>query len=493
MRSHYYLYVLLVVLVSMLFGTVAPLLAAERADAPRKKLRRLPLATQKWTGDFDEMLKRRLIRVAIPYSRTLYYIDKGQERGLSAELVRGFEEFLNKKYKNKLKKRPLTVHIYPVTRDHLFDDVVNGTADIATGNLTITDKREEKVDFVPLGDTNIKEVLVTGADSPEITSVDELSGRTVHVRPATSYHESLVALNERLAKSGKPPVKIVLLPDALESEDIMEMLNAGMFDAAVIDNWKARVWVQLLPKVKVHEDIVLRDDSHIGWAIRKQDDRLQKEIEEYFKSSQRKLASASRYQRLMKRVKGLKNNATSEELKKFEQLIALFEKYGQKYQLDPLLLTAMGYQESRLNQKARSKVGAIGVMQLMPNTGNSMRVGNIRLTEPNIHAGAKYLDLLMQQYFSDAQFSEMDRALFAFASYNAGPGNIAKHRNEAARRGYDPNVWFNSVEIVTAERIGIETTAYVRNIYKYYAAYKLVSERQKDREKARQLIKNMID
>lgn len=439
------------------------------------------------------MLKRRLIRVAIPYSRTLYYIDKGHERGLSAELVRGFEEFLNKKYKKELKKRPLTVHIYPVTRDHLFEDVVNGTVDIATGNLTITDKRKERVDFVALGDTNIKEVLVTGVDFQEIKSVEELSGCTVHVRPATSYHESLIALNERLTRGGKPPVDIVLLPDALESEDILEMLNAGMLDAAVIDNWKARVWVQLLPKVKVHEDIVLRDDSHIGWAIRKQNDRLQEEIDEYFRSSHRKLASASSYQRLMKRVKGLKNNATSQELKKFEQLIALFEKYGHLYQFDPLLLTAMGYQESRLDQKARSRVGAIGVMQLMPSTGNAMRVGNIRVTEPNIHAGAKYLDMLMQHYFSNAQFSEMDRTLFAFASYNAGPGNIAKHRNEAARRGYDPNVWFNSVEIVTAERIGIETTAYVRNIYKYYAAYKLVTERQKDREKARQLLNNMID
>jgi len=461
--------------------------AAEKSTAGTG-LRNLPLVSQKWSGDFDEMLKRRVIRVAIPHSRTLYYIDKGQERGLSAELVRGFEEHLNRKYKKQLKKRPLTVYIYPVTRDRLFEAVTDGAADIATGNLTITDKRKEIVDFVPLADSNIKEVLVTGPDFGPISSAEELSGRTVHVRPATSYHESLLALNERLGTTGRPPVELELLPDALESEDILEMVNAGMLDAVVMDNWIARAWTHLLPNVRLNEQVVLRDDSHIGWAVRKQDDRLEQEIAEYFGSSHRQLASAARYRQFVKRLKGLKNNATARELKKFEQLVTLFEKYGQKYQFDPLLLTAMGYQESRLNQQARSHVGAIGVMQLMPGTGNSMKVGNIRVTEPNIHAGAKYLDHLMQQYFSDARFSETNRTLFAFAAYNAGPGNIAKHRKEAARRGLDPDIWFNNVEIVTAERIGSETTGYVRNIYKYYAAYKLVTERQKDREKARQKI-----
>ena len=127
-------------------------------------------------------------------------------------------------------------------------------------------------------------------------------------------------------------------------------------------------------------------------------------------------------------------------------------------------------------------------MQLMPATGNQMRVGDIRSIEPNIHAGVKYMDQLMTRYFPDAQFNETTRTLFAFAAYNAGPGNIAKLRQEAERRGLDPNQWFNNVEIVTAERIGIETTTYVRNIYKYYAAYKLTQEAQATQRKAREQV-----
>jgi membrane-bound lytic murein transglycosylase MltF len=125
-------------------------------------------------------------------------------------------------------------------------------------------------------------------------------------------------------------------------------------------------------------------------------------------------------------------------------------------------------------------------MQVMPATGSELKVGDITVTEPNIHAGAKYMDQLMTKYFPDANFMGNDRSLFAFASYNAGPGNISKMRKEAVRRGLDPDKWFNNVEIVTAQKIGIETTTYVRNIFKYYVAYKLQLETQEAARKARE-------
>ena len=123
-------------------------------------------------------------------------------------------------------------------------------------------------------------------------------------------------------------------------------------------------------------------------------------------------------------------------------------------------------------------------MQIMPATGKEMNVGSISVSETNIHAGTKYMDQLMTRYFADAHFSETDRPLFAFASYNAGPGNISKMPKAAAARGLDPDKWFNNVEIVVAEKIGIETTTYVRNIYKYYAAYKLITDARAARTKA---------
>src|SRR5262249_10704116 len=170
------------------------------------------------------------------------------------------------------------------------------------------------------------------------------------------------------------------------------------------------------------------------------------------------------------------------------QTLALCDKYGKNYNFDAMMLAAQGYQESQLDQQAKSHVGAIGIMQLMPDTGAEMKVGDIHVAEANIHAGTKYMDQLMSTYFADASFSEGNRPLFAFASYNCGPGNVAKARKEAEKRGLDPNKWFNNVELVVAQKIGTETTTYVRNIYKYYVAYRLTLDAQAEAARARQQV-----
>ena len=448
-----------------------------------KKARQLEVETRPWKGDFDQMLERRVIRVAVPYSRSLYYIDKGHERGITADMMRDFEQFLNKKYAKQLRKRPLTVYLTATTRDQLLSRVVHGTADIAAGNLTQTERREEIVDFV-LSPLIVRELLVTGPKSPPVASLDELSGKRLHVRKATSYYESVLALNQRLARAGKKPVEIAPLPDALEDEDKLEMLNAGLLEFVVVDDWKAKMWAQVLPKIKVREDLVLRPAGRIGFAIREKSPRLAAEIAEFYEKEVKPDLS-SLMAKYYKRVKQIANNTDGAEWKRFEATTRLFEKYGARYGFDPLMLAAQGFQESRLRQEARSPVGAIGVMQLMPATGRDLSVGDITQVEPNIHGGAKYMDHLISNYFPDAKFSEANRTLFAFASYNAGPGNISKMRKEAIRRGLDPDKWFNNVEIVVSEKIGLETTTYVRNIYKYYVAYRLTLAAQDATRNAR--------
>jgi membrane-bound lytic murein transglycosylase MltF len=309
------------------------------------------------------------------------------------------------------------------------------------------------------------------------------------VRAASSYHESLVALNARLQRAGRPPARLVLVPDALEDEDMMEMLNAGLFEAIVVDDWKARVWAQVLPKVKVIDGAVVRSGGLVGWAIRKDSPKLRAILDEFYVNYIKKHGlHHARIAQYHKRVKQMKDPTGSDDWKRFEQTLALFRKYGEKYGFDPLMLAAQGYQESALDQNAKSHVGAIGIMQIMPATGAELKVGDIKIAEANVHGGAKYMDQLVTRYFPDAKFSEANRSLFAFASYNAGPGRIAQMRKEAEKRGLDPDKWFNNVEIVTAEKVGIETTTYVRNIYKYYTAYKLMLDVREEQKKAREKV-----
>jgi membrane-bound lytic murein transglycosylase MltF len=188
--------------------------------------------------------------------------------------------------------------------------------------------------------------------------------------------------------------------------------------------------------------------------------------------------------RYFKSARYVKNAAADAERRKFLALIDFFRKYGDKYDVDWLLAAAQGYQESQLNQEARSHVGAIGVMQIMPATGKDLKVGDITQTEPNVHGGVKYMRWMIDQYYANEPMTKLDKALFSFASYNAGPGRVAQLRKEAARRGLDPNIWFHNVEYVAAEKIGAETVTYVSNIYKYYVAYTLLMEAREEKERA---------
>ena len=464
-------------------------LAWAQASAPAgaTTLRALPTEARVWKGDFDGMLERRHIRVLVPYSRTLYYNDKGRERGLTAEMARAFEQYLNKKYAAQLGKRPITLYLVPTTRDELLEDVANGRGDIAAGNLTVTDARKQLVDFVaPADEKPNREIVLSGPQAGPVASAEALSGKTVHVRWTSSYHDSLVTLNQRLAAAGKAAVTLVQVPDELEDEDMMEMLNVGLLDYIVVDDWKARMWAPLLPKVMLNDAAVVRESGAVGWALRKNSPLLVAELQDFYANHLKKQGVPNYLrQQQSKRIKSLKDASASADAKRFEEMLVLFRKYGPQYGFDPLMLAAQGYQESQLNQQAKSHVGAIGVMQIMPATGAELKVGDIRVTEANIHGGAKYMDQLMTRYFKDADFDPANRALFAFASYNAGPGNISKMRKEAAQRGLNPDKWFNNVEMVTAEKIGIETTTYVRNIFKYYTSYKLTLEAQQEQAKAR--------
>jgi membrane-bound lytic murein transglycosylase MltF len=472
----------------LLFATAA--FAAEPPAAAAKP-RAVPLHVREWKGDADGMIERRIIRMVVPYSRTLYFNDKGRERGLTAEFARDLERFVNQKYRKELAKRPVTVFLIPTTRDKLIDNVVAGRGDIAAGDLTATDERRKLVDFyVPAEAPRMSEIVVTGPKSPPVGTADDLSGKTVHVRKSSSYHESLAALNDRLKKAGKPAVNIVLVPDALEDEDMMEMLNVGMLQAIVVDDWLAKMWAPALPAIRINEGAVLRSSGQAGWAARKGSPKLQALLGEFYAASVKKTNPiAARMAQQSRRIRQLGDATRSEEVKRFEDTIGLFRTYGAKYGFDPLMLAAQGYQESQLNQSVKSRVGAIGIMQVMPATGAELKVGDIHLAENNVHAGAKYMDILMTKYFTDAKFNELNRSLFAFASYNAGPGGIARMRKTAASRGLDPDIWFNNVEIVTAEKLGMETTTYVRNIYKYYVSYRLMQDMADARKRAAESVK----
>lgn len=430
-------------------------------------------------GDFDEMVQRKFIRFLIPYNRAYFFFDGAQPKGISYEKAMLFEEFINK----KLKKGTLKVQVLviPTPREKLFSWLTEGVGDVALGNLTITDERRKIVDFSDSFVKDISEILVTVKEHPEVDSVFKLSGMEIHVRKSSSYYGSLQNLNEVLRHSEKEPVKIVTVDDRLEDSDLLEMINAGLIPAIIIDQHKGEFWVKVFGNIKLHPKAKVNSDGKIGWAMRKSSPKLKAMINQ-FASKHRagSLLGNVIINRYLKDTKYVTNSTQGLELKRFEDSVNLFKIYGDRYDFDYLMLAALAYQESRLDQTLKSKAGAVGVMQILPATASdqNINISGIEKLAPNIHAGTKYLRFLADRYFpEEGELDTLNRIFFTFASYNAGPARIAKLRREAKNVGLDPNVWFNNVEVVAAKRIGRETVQYVSNILKYYVAYKLLAEK----------------
>jgi len=254
----------------------------------------------------------------------------------------------------------------------------------------------------------------------------------------------------------------------------------------VVDGWKAKIWARMQRRLKPRADLALTSRQSVGWAFRPGSPRLAAALDEFI--DRYASARATRFRNYPAYIVRLRHATADADWKRFLSTIALFQKYAPRYQFDPLMVAALGYQESGLNQSARSSVGAIGIMQLMPETAAELKVGDVTQAEPNVHGGIKYLRVVRDRAISGGEPDEQNRTLLAIAAYNCGPGRVAALRTEAQKMGLDPDVWFDNVERVAARRVGQETVLYVRNIYKYYVAYKLQLETVEARRAATQTL-----
>jgi membrane-bound lytic murein transglycosylase MltF len=437
-----------------------------------------------FSGDLDGMVKRRIIRAGVPFNRTFYFVDKGVQQGLSFDYLTLFADELNKRLNSGNAK--VHVVLLAMPRDALLPALQAGKIDLVAAQLTATPERRKLVDFTNPTRPDVDEVVVTGPGLGSISSLEGLSGKKVFVRRSSSYHTSLEALNGKLKAQGKPAIEIEIASESLEDDDLLEMVNAGLLPATIVDDYLADFWKKVFTNLVVHDDLKLRSDGDLAVAIRKGSPKLAAELNHFIgRFGLESLMGRMIERRYLRNTNFVKNAASQNERDKFLAMADLFRRYGDQYGFDYLLMAAQGYQESRLDQGASSPVGAIGVMQLMPATGREQNVGDVHKLEPNIHAGVKYMRFMRDRYFKGEPMDDLNKGLFTFASYNAGPGRIRQLRREAERRQLNPNVWFGNVEQIASERIGRETVTYVGNIYKYYVAYRLIAEERQRRESAK--------
>ena len=268
-----------------------------------------------FTGDFDEMVKRRAIRVAVTFNRTHYFIDKGQERGMTYEALKSFENELNK----DLKTGNLKVHVVmvPMTRNQLYPALASGKVDMVAAMVTVRPELEKLAAFSEPTRTNVSEVVVTGPGAPAIATVDDLAGQEVFVRKASAYHESLSLLNEQLKARGKAPMVINEAHDVLEDDDVLEMVNAGLAPITVVDDFLAEFWSQVFTSINVHRDIAVRSGGQLAVAFRKENPRLREVVNGWIRKHGKGDAFRNVIERrYLQNVKYAKNAAADAERQK---------------------------------------------------------------------------------------------------------------------------------------------------------------------------------
>jgi membrane-bound lytic murein transglycosylase MltF len=430
-------------------------------------------AVAPFRGDLPAIRARGELRVLVPYSHTEFYVSRGSPRGYVYEQMTLLQKALDQKRARGTP--PLAILFVPTPVERLIPDLLAGRGDVAAGLVTVTPERRKVVSFTRPLLRDVDEIVVRNEDAGPVASVEDLSGRTIHVLAGTAQAEHLRAVDARLVSSGRPGVQIAELPAPASREDLLRMVDAGTAGYAVADDFVAGLWKGLLPGLRLEPTARVATGGEIAWAVRPTNPKLLAALDSFVsrKGQDARLTAAVLFQRYYQSETRLRGSLQKDALARLGEHAPHFQAAGERFGFDWLLLGAQAFQESRLDMSARNPSGAVGLMQILPSTAAQMGFPDVHSPRSNVLAGAAYLRHLREEYFDDPGIAPADRIYFALAAYNAGPGNIGDLRRRARRTGLDPDRWFGNVEILAQHHLGEETVHYVSNIHRYYVAYRL--------------------
>lgn len=428
-------------------------------------------------GDLPQIIEHQSLRILVSYDNVSFFMNKGKQDGLYVALINKFREYLVKQYPIS---KDLKMYFIPVRQDEMVNLIATGYGDIAMG-LTPTDEFKRFVDFSIPEKLWLNEIIVTSKGEYDISNIDDLSGRYITVRQSSSYYKSLKNINVYLKSRGYQPIKIIIADEYLTDADLVDMVDKGEIKATVINDSKLQVWKRLFKNVVFNSSTPVKVNGTLSWGIRHDSPILYKAINGFLRSYRDGTPEGTKiYERYMRWSPSYESRhlrhenewlgISADNFKKYSQI---FRNYGEKFNIDWMLLMAQSYQESTLNPSALSKRGAVGIMQVLPSTAGEkyINVNSVSDIENNVHAGTKYMRYMLDNYFSQGEIPTSEKLLFALASYNSGPNRITRYRKEAVYQGLDPNKWFDNVEKIAINHGADETVQYVRNISSLYISY----------------------
>ncbi len=447
----------------------------------------LPTSFGRRTGDLDQMIQERRIRALVVINPISFFYSNGKPNGMTYEALEQLEHVVNKKLHTG--KFDVKVTFIPMRPDELEAGLRQGWGDVIAQGVMITPGRHEDFAFTLPTKKNVTEIIVTGKEMTDTLSFDDLVGKGIYVNPLTDAYHKLTKISEDRVRDGKSALSVKAADPNMVEDDLVEMVNAGLIPATVAMQHRASVWEQVLKNVKLHPELVVASEGELGWVVRKNNPELENLLNEFIAAhGEGTLFGNVLLRRYLQNTKWVRNSTSAKNMKKFSEYVEYFKKYSAQYSFDYLMIMAQGYQESMLDQSKRSPVGAVGIMQVIPKyaAAKPINIPDVSKADKNILAGVRMLNNIVTRYFDDPAIDDVNRTLFTFASYNAGPNRIERLRKQAADEGLNPNKWFGNVELEVAKDIGEETVTYVDNIYKYYVAYKLAAEQEQIRKASKQ-------
>ena len=427
----------------------------------------------RYTGDLSTILDRGVLRVLTRNSAATYFIWRGRLMGFEYDLARRFAESLGVRLEM----------VVPPTRSDLLPWLKDGYGDLVAAGLTATREREAGGVAFTRPYHYVVETVVGAASEPELEGPEGLAGRTVAVRRESPYWSTARDLQEQGID-----LELVAAPDSLETEAIIDAVARGVYDLTIADSHILDI--ELTWRDDVKGLLALGDSVAHAWAVRPRDTELLDVLDAFFEAEYRGRWFNITYNKYFETEHRVRRQVTERpqrtgRLSPFDEL---FRTYGQRFGFDWRLVAAQAFQESGFDPRARSFAGAVGIMQVMPETGSALGFQDLLDPEEGIHAGTRYLDSQYERFEDVA--TETDRLWFALASYNAGYGHVADARRIASEMGRNPDRWFTGVapvmpllarpEYHRKARYGYcrcqEPVRYVRKIRETYQAYREATE-----------------
>ncbi|WP_458373242.1 transglycosylase SLT domain-containing protein [Pseudomonas laurylsulfatiphila] len=450
------------VLLLLCCSLLLPMTAVARLPGP---LQAVPASEVR---DLAQIRSSRVLRVLVNQSRNSSGEVQGQAIGVEYHRLRAFEQYLNGHARDG---QEITLKIIPKAKDQLLGALQRGEGDlVAPGELLDLQPGFAVSTSEPIA-SNIPLVLVGIKGERRYTRLEQLSGKTLALPAGSAAGDAVSQINQKLALHKLPPVNIEWVDPSLAVEDVLEMVQGGIFHLTIVEQPIAERWGKILPKLRFDKQVVIREPGEEFWFVRRDASMLRASINRFLTVYKKPSDQDAAFLRIYRRLYQVHYPLAKADRQRLEKLRPVLQKHADAQGMDWLNLAALAFKESALQPTARSGGSPTGLMQITPSAAQRVGVSNIQDVDGNVQAGAKYLAMIRRKFFASPKLNERERMAFVLAAYNIGPERVQGMRTEARRRGLNPNQWFFQVERVAMEQVGMGPVSYVNSVNKYYLAF----------------------